>query len=76
MWLINSMDNTEIPLPAFDKANKKYKGCKHCKEFMGQKTCILYNHKLETNMDVLAYCGNCPANTKEPTNKTIKVRSS
>ena len=73
MQLVNEMDNTEIPLPAFNQANLKYQGCKHIVQILGQKTCSLYNHKIETNMDVLCYCYNCPVNQKKPTNK-IKVR--
>ena len=74
MSIINSMDNTEIPLSSFDKANSKYQGCKHIVKFMGLKTCSLYNHRIDSNMDVLNYCYNCPANQKNPTNKAI-VRS-
>lgn len=73
MSIVNEMDNTEIPLPAFDKANKKYQGCGYIIQFLGQKSCTLYNHRIETNMDVLNYCYNCSANQKSPTNK-IKVR--
>ncbi len=73
MDIVNEMDNTEIPLPAFNQANQKYQGCKHIVQILGQKTCVLYNQKIETNMDVLSYCYNCLANQKSPTNK-IKVR--
>lgn len=67
------MDNTEIPLPAFDKANQKYQGCSYVVQYLGQKSCALYHHKIDSNMDALSYCYNCVANQKSPTNK-IKVR--
>lgn len=73
MSIVNEMDNTEIPLPAFNKANIKYQGCKHLVQVFGQKTCELYNQRIETNMDVLNYCGNCIANTKNPSTY-VKVR--
>ncbi|MBT3721414.1 hypothetical protein HN789_06825 [archaeon] len=73
MSIVNEMDNTEIPLKVFFAASQKSGGCSHLVTFMGQKTCKLYNYKLDSNMDTLSYCANCVANKKKPTNK-LNVR--
>jgi hypothetical protein len=75
MFRINKMDNTELSISLFDKANQKHKGCAHSVQFNGQRSCKLFHHILDNSTDVAQYCGSCPAVTKSPTTQKLGTRN-
>jgi hypothetical protein len=68
-----ALDNTEVDVPIFEKALKKFNSCDHAVHFFGQKSCSLFSHQMDNSLDVLHHCGCCRTNTSEPTTSK-KVR--
>ena len=75
MSKVEHMDNTELSIALFDKANQKHKNCGHSVQFNGQRTCKLFFHILDNSSDIATFCGSCPANTKSPTTQKLGTRN-
>ena len=73
--MIANMDNTESDIPLFNDAVKKFKSCDKATEFNGHKSCNIFHKKMDSNMDILNYCGSCLANNKNPSTIKIKTRA-
>ena len=72
--MILEFEKTEFNLGNQYQARKKFENCHHSEKFFGCGCCKLFNYTMEKGMDFMVYCGNCKANTAEPSTARKDVR--